>query len=115
MLKHMMNLASDRIGICIDTAWCLQSSENPVKWLEIFNKRIYAVHYKDYVFDRSGHFTDAIVGRGTLDLPAFLRGLIDLDINGPVVVEYEGDPDDPVPALTECVREIQRVDSNLTS
>lgn len=103
MLSHVLDLSSDRVGLCIDTAWAIHSGENPLDWLDRFGERIYAVHYKDFLFDRHGKHEDVIVGEGTLDLPAFLRGLIKLNFSGPACLEYEGDPDNPVPAIRRCV------------
>ncbi len=113
MLKHVLSKCSDRVGLCIDTAWCLHAGENPVDWLETFAGRVFAIHFKDFVFDRNGKHEDVIVGQGALDLPAFLKGLKAIDFNGPAAIEYEADVDNPVPALTECVARMREVISDL--
>lgn len=109
MLKHILSGVSDNVGLCLDTAWAIQAGENPIKWLDIFKGRIFAVHFKDFTFDKNGKHEDVIVGEGALDLPAFVTGLLDSDFNGPAIIEYEADKDNPVPALTECVKSMRKV------
>ena len=76
---------------------------NPVKWTRDFAGQIYSVHYKDFVFDKDGMWHDTVVGQGTLDLKAFVDGLEAGGFDGMAVIEYEADPEDPVPALKRCV------------
>jgi sugar phosphate isomerase/epimerase len=104
MLAHYLKKSSSRIGLCIDTAWCIQAGEDPVRWLEQFSGRVHAVHYKDFVFEPNGQVRDTIVGQGALNLKAFVQGLKAINFDGPAVVEYEGDVENPVPALQKCVQ-----------
>lgn len=109
MLKYILSRSGPRVGLCIDTAWCLQAGENPLEWLDRFAGRVYAVHFKDFRFTPQGAFSDVIVGEGGLDLAGFVRKLRDADFNGPAVVEYEADVENPVPALSACVRRMREV------
>lgn len=110
MLSHVLATVSRRVGVCIDTAWCIQAGEDPVKWAaETFSGRVHAVHFKDFVFDRAGKYRDVVVGEGALDLPAFVAALVKSGFDGPPVIEYEADVDDPVPALSECVKRMRPV------
>ena len=68
-----------------------------------FGERLYGVHIKDFVFDRSGTPTDVVVGEGNLDLETLQTVLNDGEFDGYIVLEYEGDVKDPVPALKNCV------------
>ena len=106
VLKHLIGLGEPEIGLCIDTAWAMQIGPhqgNPVKWTRNFAGQIYGVHYKDFVFDKDGMWHDAVVGQRTLDLKAFVDGLEAGGFDGIAVIEYEADPEDPVPALKGCV------------
>jgi sugar phosphate isomerase/epimerase len=106
-LEHLLALGSPQIGLCIDTAWCMQIGPhrgNPVEWAKKYAGKIYGVHFKDFVFDRRAQWTDVVVGTGNLDLPAFLRELEAGGFDGMAVLEYEADPKDPVPALKKCVQ-----------
>ena len=106
MLQHTLKNTGERIGLCIDSAWCLQSKEDPVKWAERFNSRLYGVHIKDFVFKPTGKHEDVVVGTGNLKLPEFMK----LSLKAPKVVavtlEYEGDIENPGPKLRECVEKI---------
>lgn len=107
-IAYILKLGGDRIGVNIDTAWCMQIGPwggDPVNWVrETFKGRVYGVHYKDFTFDRRGKWTDVVVGTGNLDLPNFVKALEETNFAGMAVIEYEAEPQNPVPALTECVR-----------
>jgi sugar phosphate isomerase/epimerase len=70
---------------------------------------VYGVHYKDFVFDRRGKWSDVVVGTGNLDLPGFVQALDETGFNGMAVIEYEADADNPVPALTQCVNSMRSI------
>lgn len=102
-ISHVLSISSDRIGLCLDTAWCLHSGEDPVKMTERFGDRLYGVHLKDFIFDKAGKHQDVVVGTGNLDLPRLKQTLDQVGFDGYAVLEYEGDVENPVPALKECV------------
>ena len=110
-LKHLIDLGGERVGLCLDTAWCMQIGPNvgkPVEWVtETFKGRVYGVHYKDFLFDERAQWRDVVVGKGNLDLPAFVGALESTNFDGFAVIEYEADADNPVPALAECVRQMR--------
>ncbi len=103
MLGHVLATTSDRIGVCLDTAWALDSGEDPIALADRIGGRLYGVHFKDFVFGRDRKPEDVVVGTGNLDLPALAKIMEKHRFNGFAVIEYEGDVDDPVPALAECV------------
>ncbi len=112
VLEHLVSIGEGEIGLCIDTAWCIQIGPwlgNPVKWAEKFAGKIFGIHYKDFIFDKNAQWHDVIVGTGNLDLPAFVKALQAGNFNGMAVIEYEADPKDPVPALTKCVEQMRAV------
>ena len=107
MLKQVFATTTERIGLCLDTAWALDSGENPVEWAEKYGKRLYGVHWKDFVFDRARKPQDVIVGSGNLDLPRFIAALRKVEFNGFSVLEYEGDVNDPLPAVRKCLAAVR--------
>ncbi len=107
MLRHVLNITGERIGLCLDSAWCLQAGEDPVKWAREFSGRLYGVHIKDFVFDRAGKWTDVVVGTGNLKLKEFLQACAAAPHLEAVTVEYEGDVENPGPALRECVAAVR--------
>lgn len=109
MLEHLMKHQPPHIGICIDTAWCLQAAGNPVEWAEKFTERLYGVHLKDFVFDRAGKWSDVIVGTGNLDLAAFLKKVQAAPNLVALTLEYEGDAANPGPKLKDCVAAVRAI------
>ena len=104
-LQYALKHTSPHFGLCLDTAWCLQAGEDPLKWLDLFGERLYALHFKDFAFDQNGKWQDTIVGDGALDLDAFLKRLATLDFQGSAVVEFEGE--NPVEQSKACVKAIR--------
>ncbi len=107
MLNHVFEQTSPRIGLCIDTAWALHSHENPLAMIERFAPRLTGLHLKDFTFGPDGGHKDVVVGTGNLDLPAMHTLLKKIDFNGLAIIEYEADPENPVPALTNCAKAIR--------
>lgn len=106
VLEYLMNLGGPEIGLCIDTAWCMQIGPHrgqPIEWAKKFSGQIYGIHYKDFNFERNGQWVDTIVGQGNLDLPAFNKALAEGGFDGMAVIEYERDVENPEPALKKCV------------
>lgn len=106
-LKYLISLGTPEIGLCIDTAWAMQTGPrqgNPVNWVrEHFAGQVYGIHYKDFTFGPDGDWKDVVVGEGNLDLPALVSALDDTGFDGMAVIEYEADVENPVPALKRCV------------
>ena len=112
VLDFLCKLGGPKIGLNLDTAWCMQigPNGNPIQWVrERFKGRIFGVHYKDFVFDRRAQWTDVVVGSGNLDLPEFVKALEETKFDGMAVIEYEADVENPVPALTDCVNKMRAI------
>ena len=109
MLKYVLGKTSKRIGLHLDTAWAIDAKQNPVAMAEQFADRLVGVHVKDFTYSPAREPTDVIIGTGSLDLPKFAAVLKSADFQGPLVIEYEGDENNPVPALTECVNALRAV------
>lgn len=108
-LDELFGRTSPRFGLCLDTAWLLQVDEDPVEALDRYKERLYGVHLKDFVFDEEGKPEDVIVGTGGLDLPAFMKRLDGMGFTGYLSLEYEGDADNPLPKVKECIAVIRKV------
>ena len=109
MLSHVFSTTSPRIGLCLDTAWALDAREDPVRMIRQYGERLYGLHVKDFVFDRARKGEDVVVGTGNLDLPGMVEALREVDFNGYAVLEYEGDVENPVPAVQKCVAAVKAV------
>ncbi|MEI8310830.1 MAG: sugar phosphate isomerase/epimerase [Verrucomicrobiota bacterium] len=112
VLDHLIGLGGPEIGVCIDTAWAMQTGPhagNPVAWATNFGKGVTGVHFKDFVFEPNGQWKDVVVGTGTLDLPAFSKALLKDGFDGMAVIEYEADVENPDAALKACVDSMRAV------
>ncbi len=105
ILEHLFRRTGPNVGLCLDTAWCIQAGESPLKWVERFGDRLFGLHLKDFRFDPDGRYHDTVVGAGALDLPGFLAGLRGVPALESAVVEYEGD--DAVNTTARCVEAIR--------
>lgn len=108
ILDWVFSLTRPCIGLNMDTAWALDARQDPLQWAKNYAARLYAVHIKDFVFDRARQSTDVVVGTGNLDLPKLLSLLKTVNFKGEMILEYEGDVDDPMPALLQCVEAIRK-------
>jgi len=90
------------IGLCVDSGHFLRANVDPVEILDEFADRVHSVHLKDMDPDDKEY----VVGDGPLDLDAFMKKLIEMDFRGPIAIEYEEDPENPVPALEKALGKI---------
>jgi sugar phosphate isomerase/epimerase len=108
ILTHIFKNSGPRLGLFLDTAWALAALQNPLEMVKKFGERLYGIHLKDFVFDRNGKPEDVIVGTGGLDLPAFVRA-VEAGFQGSCTLEYEAEPENPLPALQKCAAAIREV------
>lgn len=108
MLEEVFRRTGPRIGLMLDTAWAIDAREDPVKLARRFGDRLLGVHLKDFVYTREREPVDVVIGTGILDLPGLVTALREIGFTGAAIIEYEGDVNDPVPALTECVQVIEQ-------
>ncbi len=110
MLEEVFKKTSPRIGLCLDTAWMLDGGHEPLEMAERFIDRLYGVHIKDFVFDRAGKPEDVVVGTGNLDLAKLVHLLESKGKpNLCAILEYEGDEQNPAPALKQCVEAVRAI------
>ena len=106
-LKWIFAHSSKRVGLMLDLAWAMQTGTNIYNYISTFGDRLYGVHLKDFSFDRTGHWKDEVLGQGNLNLKDLKKALEDVGFEGEPIIEYEGDADNPIPALKDCVAAIQ--------
>lgn len=91
-----------RIGMCMDIGHTRRIDLDPAKEALKYADRLYDVHLKDV--DKTGAEGHNIeMGRGIIDVPAFMKALRQIQYDGIVSFEFEKDPDDPMPGLAESV------------
>jgi inosose dehydratase len=77
------------LAACIDIGHFARSRVDPVRAIQVLGGRADAVHVKDV--DAEGE--NAIIGKGTIDIPGVFRALRQSGFKGLPVLEYEGDFD----------------------
>ena len=108
MVGHILAHSGPRVGLCLDTAWAIQSGEDALKWATTLQAKMFSVHVKDFTFDRAGKWTDVVVGTGNLKLKELLALAAAAPQMAASTLEYEGDVTNPGPALKECVAAVRR-------
>jgi sugar phosphate isomerase/epimerase len=97
-----------RMGLCIDIGHTVRMGDDLCRVTEQYADRLYDVHIKD-VTAANADGRSLEVGRGVIDIPAFLRTLIKIRFAGKVSFEHEKDGEDPVPGLAESVGYVRGV------
>lgn len=92
-----------RIGACVDTGHYLRSSENPVEAIERLKGRVFGVHLKDV----KGTNVFTILGDGDLDVVGCLRALQAQKYQHCLALEYEENPQNPVPDIEICLQKLR--------
>ncbi len=91
-----------RVGLCLDVGHTARAGVDPADAALRHAPRLLDVHVKD-VSAASAEGTTVEIGRGVVDIPAFLRALIKVDYRGAVSLEYEKDEKDPLPGSAESI------------
>lgn len=108
MFREHLAGVSSRVGLCVDTGHYLRSGVDPLKVIDEFPDRVISVHLKEMVRDENGRWVDLVVGRGNLDLLVLAKKLKAIGFKGSFALEYESEPDNPVPPLRECLAEMKK-------
>jgi sugar phosphate isomerase/epimerase len=97
------------IGSCLDTGHLIRAAQmghelDPVEEIKIMGNRNYAIHLKD---NDNARDVNVILGRGVLDVKGVLQALRDVHFQGPISIEYEANPANPVPDIRECIKVVR--------
>ena len=91
-----------RIGICFDIGHNARDGYDPVEDLEKYHTRIFDIHIKD-VTEASKKGSTCEMGRGILDIPAFIKMLREVQYAGACSLEFEKNMDDPLAGIAESI------------
>ncbi len=106
-IDYVFRNTGPRIGLTLDTAWAIDARQNPVEWVNRYGHRLHGIHMKDFTFMPNRTPVDTIIGEGNLNLSAFATALKKIGYSGFTVIEYEGDVENPGPALAKCVEKLK--------
>lgn len=99
----------ERVGLCYDTGHAARAGDDIVAGVRKIGKRVYGVHLKDV--NQQKH--DVIVGAGVLDIKGFLGALREVGFKGPLMLEYELEPDNPIPGIQKSLAFVRQTLSEL--
>ncbi len=96
------------MGLCMDIGHTVRIGEDPARDAARFMDRLHDIHIKDVdKADETGKTCE--IGRGVIDIPAFLKVLLKKKYAKIVSFEYEKDGKNPLPGLAESVGYVRGV------
>jgi sugar phosphate isomerase/epimerase len=96
------------MGLCVDIGHTARIFEDPTEVTRKYLDRVHDIHIKDVdIAAPSGGSCE--IGRGVIDIPGFLKMLLDENYSHVLSFEYEKDGKDPVPGLAESVGYVRGV------
>lgn len=91
-----------RLGLCIDVGHTARAKVNPAEAIVKCRERLYDLHFKD-IDSTAPNGATIQAGRGVLDLPSIIKSLIKINYSYLLSIEFEGFPDNPLPAVAETI------------
>ena len=96
------------MGLCVDIGHTTRIGEDPIADTARFMDRVHDIHIKDEdKAEASGQTCE--IGHGVIDIPGFLKMLLEKNYNKVVSFEYEKDGKDPLDGLAESVGYVRGV------
>ncbi len=91
-----------RIGMCLDIGHDTRNGKDPVKDLKKYKSRVFDIHIKDVTgTTKLGYSLE--IGRGVIDIPAFVKMLRKVGYTGVCSLEHEKDMTDPFMGIAESI------------
>jgi len=90
------------LGLCFDMGHNMRDGQDPIKDLIRYKGRIFDIHLKN-VTAANAKGTTCELGRGVIDIPAFVSALGKIKYSGFSSLEFEKDMQDPLAGLAESV------------
>ena len=91
-----------RIGMCLDIGHDYRNGKDPIADLQKYSSRVFDIHLKNVTGDtKAGRSVE--VGRGLIDIPAFINMVRAVGYSGVISLEYERYKDDPFVGIGESI------------
>jgi len=91
-----------RMGMCLDIGHDRRNGKDPVADLKKYHARVFDIHLKDVTAaSKQGYSVE--VGRGILDIPAFVNMLREVKYTGVISLEHERNMDNPFLGIAESI------------
>ena len=91
-----------RMGLCFDMGHNMRDGQDPVRDVKRYHMRIFDIHFKNVTAANKDGKTCEL-GRGVIDIPAFIKALRKVGYDGKCSLEFEKDMKDPLAGLAESV------------
>jgi inosose dehydratase len=101
-----------RLGLCLDIGHAARAGIDPAGAARRHAGRLLDVHIKD-VSAATAEGAAVEIGRGVIDIPAFLRALVDIGYAGVVSLEYEKDEKNPYPGAAASTAYLRKALASL--
>ena len=101
-INNLIKDLDPRVGICFDMGHDTRDNQDAVADLGKYSKRIFDIHLKN-VTSATKDGTTCELGRGVIDIPAFVKMLRKVKYSGSCSLEYEKDMKDPLAGIAESV------------
>jgi sugar phosphate isomerase/epimerase len=101
VLKRVKSM-DPRMGLCIDLGHTVRAGTDPVQAIADAGPRLHDMHAKDLRDFRSAE-SQCVVGEGKIPFADIFRQLRAIGYRGYVNLEYEIDPDNPLPGMQRSV------------
>ncbi|HTM97892.1 MAG TPA: sugar phosphate isomerase/epimerase family protein [Pedobacter sp.] len=101
-IYNLIKNLDQRVGICFDMGHNKRDGRDSVADLQKFSKRIFDMHLKN-VTSATNEGTTCELGRGVINIPAFVKMLRKVNYKGSCSLEYEKDMKDPLAGIAESV------------
>ncbi|MGE4585748.1 MAG: sugar phosphate isomerase/epimerase family protein [Mangrovibacterium sp.] len=99
--NHVKDL-DPRIGMCLDIGHDTRNGKDPVADLEKYHIRVFDIHIKDVTgTTKLGYSLE--IGRGVIDIPAFVKMLRKVGYSGVCSLEHEKDMSNPFMGIAESI------------
>jgi sugar phosphate isomerase/epimerase len=92
------------IGVCLDTGHLERAKDDPVAAVRKLGPRLHGLHVKDT--NAQGH--DVVLGTGRTDIPGLLAALKAISFRGVFSIEYELQPNNPLPGMTQSIAYVRK-------
>lgn len=102
VIHNLIKDLDERVGICFDMGHNKRDGHDSVADLQKYSKRIFDLHLKN-VTEAKAEGTTCELGRGIIDIPAFVKMLRKINYKGSCSLEYEKDMKDPLAGIAESV------------
>jgi sugar phosphate isomerase/epimerase len=97
-----------RLGVCIDIGHTTRAGGDPVAAIRRCASRLYDLHLKDVTL-ATPHGRDAVIGQGIINIPHVLAALQEIGFSGHLEMEYELEPENPLPGMKRSVAYVREV------